>query len=268
MGTHTRSSHTTGTVVFDLDGVVYLSSTPIRGAAHAIRSLQALGWQTLFATNNSTKTPESVARILKERAGISVDPSTVITSGMAATAYLTSRGVEHAFVVGSSELETTVEGGGIAVVDHLSAEAVVVGLDRSLSERTVERAASAIRRGALFVATNTDATFPTPGGEVPGAGGTVDAVAAAADSLFVVCGKPHEPMVRLVEEQLTSDCVWMVGDRPETDMAFAKEAGWRSVLTLSGVTSTTADIPPALLPDHVIESIAELPRIVSVESCQ
>lgn len=252
-----------GTVVFDLDGVVYLGSTPIRGAGEAIRTLQDRGWQVLFATNNSTKTPELVCTVLEERAGVVVDPSSVITSGMAAAAYLAEVGIETAFVVGAQELASAVLRRGIAVVDHTAAQAVVVGLDRSLSEATVERASSAIRQGALFVATNTDATYPTPDGEAPGAGATVAAIQDAAGATFVACGKPHSPMARLVSQQVTSDHVWMIGDRPETDIAFAKQAGWRSVLTLSGVTSATSDIPADLAPDHIIDSIVDLPRIVS-----
>jgi 4-nitrophenyl phosphatase len=257
-----------GTVVFDLDGVVYLGSTPIQGAGDAIRILQDRGWQILFATNNSTKTPESVCAILKERAGVVVDPSSVITSGMAAAAYLDEAGIDSAFVVGAPELATAVVQAGIAVVDHVAAQAVVVGLDRSLSDATIEQASSAIREGALFVATNTDATYPTPDGEAPGAGATVAAIADATGATFVVCGKPHSPMARLVSRQVTSDCVWMIGDRLETDIAFAKQAGWRSVLALSGVTSGSADIPAGLTPDHIIDTIADLPRIVTDEHRQ
>lgn len=265
---HQSINRTEGTVVFDLDGVVYLGSTPIEGAGDAIRTLQDRGWQILFATNNSTKTPESVCAVLAQRAGVVVDPSSVITSGMAAAAYLGEVGIESAFVVGAPELATAVIQGGIAVVDHIAAQAVVVGLDRSLSDATIERASSAIREGALFVATNTDATYPTPDGEAPGAGTTVAAVQDATGATFVACGKPHPPMARLVSRQITSDCVWMVGDRLETDIAFAKQAGWRSVLTLSGVTSGSADIPADLIPDHIIDSIVDLPRIVTDEHRQ
>ena len=265
---HGNATHATGTVVFDLDGVVYLGSTPIEGAGNTIRTLQERGLQVLFATNNSMKTPESVCAVLKERVGVVVDPSSVITSSMAAAWYLGEMSVETAFVVGAPALATTITRGGISVVDHMTAQAVVVGLDRSLSDATVEQASSAIREGALFVATNTDATYPTPGGESPGAGATVAAVAKAAEAEFVACGKPNTPMARLVSRQITGACVWMVGDRLETDIAFAIEAGWRSVLTLSGVTSGSTDIPADLMPDHVIDSIIDLPRIVTDEHCQ
>lgn len=261
--THDASTGCPGTVVFDLDGVVYLGSTPIRGAAGTIAMLQGLGWQILYATNNSTKSSESVAALLADRVGVSADPSSVLTSAMAVSAHLSDTGLHTAFIVGSQQLEDTVRLGGVSIVDHLSAEVVVVGLDRSLTKDTIARAAGAIERGAAFVATNTDATFPTPDGHVPGAGATVQAIVDASGGEVVVCGKPHEPMVELVSRQIHSKNVWMVGDRPETDVAFARRAGWRSVLTLSGITTTPEEIPEELMPDDIIESIAGLVGIVT-----
>ncbi len=253
---------TPGSIVFDIDGVVYLGTAPIVGATEAIATLTGLGWQILFATNNSAATPDSVGRRLSDRTGLSVDPSTIITSAMATAAYLARKHVTSAFVVGPEQLKDTIRDHGVPIVDAKDAGAVVVGLDRSLTGATIEQACLAIRGGARFVATNTDPTFPTPDGPVAGAGTTVDAVAAACSSPYAVCGKPHQPMVDLVSAQLASDNVWMVGDRLETDIAFAKQAAWRSVLVLSGVTGSNTSIPERLLPDFVIDSIAELPDLL------
>jgi 4-nitrophenyl phosphatase len=260
--THSRTDHTRGAVVFDLDGVVYLGSTPIPGASAAIATLRDLGWQILFATNNSTKTPESIVKVLEDRAELSVSPSTIITSGQATVSYLHGLGVDSALVIGSQQLRDTVRRGQISIPESGPVDAVVVGLERSLTQDTIERAVRAINDGATFVATNTDASFPTPSGLMPGAGTTVSAIADAAQKPFVVCGKPEEPMVQLVSRKLESSNVWMVGDRLETDIAFAKRGGWRSVLTLSGVSTADTAASHAIKPDHIIESIAELPHLL------
>lgn len=252
-----------GTVVLDLDGVVYLGSTPIPGAGKAISNLHRDGWQVIFATNNSTKTPHSIVAVLAERSHLEVEHDSVITSGMAAAAHLTDQGSTSAFVVGSSQLTDTIRGAGITITDHKAADAVVVGLDRSLTYDTIARAASAIRGGAVFVATNTDVTFPTADGLVPGAGTVVAAIEAASGTTPVACGKPHDPMTRLITRMLASENVWMVGDRPETDIALAKRAGWKSVLALTGVTGATDEIPSEFRPDHVIDSIRDLGTVVS-----
>ena len=58
-------------------------------------------------------------------------------------------------------------------------DAVMVGLHRQFDYERLRIAATAVRRGARFIATNSDVTFPTPDGLIPGAGAIVAAVAAA-----------------------------------------------------------------------------------------
>ena len=55
---------------------------------------------------------------------------------------------------------------------------------------------------------------------------------------------------------------WMVGDRPETDIAFGRAAGWTTVLVMTGVTSDPSQVPAGLEPDHVIESITGFPGLL------
>lgn len=256
-------SSSPGSIVFDLDGVVYLGSTPIPGATEAIETLGDAGWQILFATNNSTTTAAVVSQVLMDRLGLVVEPHAVITSSMAAASYLGEHKLRSAYIIGSPQLASTIRAAGITTCKPEDAEAVVVGIDRSLTASTIERASTAIQRGAVFVATNTDATFPTARGPIDGAGTTVDTIANASGGSPLVCGKPHEPMATLVSKQLTSRNVWMVGDRLETDIAFAKRAGWFSVLTLSGVTEIGGKHPQSLRPDYVIDSIADLPTMLA-----
>jgi 4-nitrophenyl phosphatase len=251
-----------GTVIFDLDGVIYLGPSTITGAPQALATLFGTGWQILFATNNSAATPISVARHLSERVSLTIDPTTIMTSATATATYLIGQRLTSALVVGSQQLEDTIRASGVSIVGPEEAAAVVVGRDTSLNQATIDTACLAISEGARFVATNTDATFPTPDGPVAGAGETVDTIAAASGEPFVVCGKPHQPMVELVAAQVSSDNVWMIGDRLETDVAFAKQANWISVLTLSGVTQSGTEFPEGLVPDFVIDSIADLPTLL------
>jgi 4-nitrophenyl phosphatase len=55
----------------------------------------------------------------------------------------------------------------------------------------------------------------------------------------------------------------MVGDRPETDIAFGAASGWTTVLTLSGVVDDPAGVPAGLRPDLVVGSLAELPGLIA-----
>ncbi len=130
---------------------------------------------------------------------------------------------------------------GLVAVDEGPADAVVVGFHREFDYDALDRASAAVRAGARFVATNLDATYPVPGGLIPGAGSLVAAVATAAGSTPEVAGKPEAPTVGLIRERFGTTGV-VVGDRPSTDGALATAIGWPFALVLSGVTAAVA--PP------------------------
>ena len=125
----------------------------------------------VFVTNNSGPTvAEYVARLA--RAGIEVDADELLTSSQAAASLLEPG--SRAAVVGDPGIKEALDARGVAIVaaaDH--PDAVVVGRSLTLDFAELAAAATAIRAGARFVATNNDATFPTPHGLEPGAGAVV-----------------------------------------------------------------------------------------------
>lgn len=252
-----------GTIVVDLDGVVYLDSVGITGAADALRAIRDAGFLLLFATNNSTKTPQIAADHIRTRTGFAADSHFIVTSAQAAASYLQGR-CGTALVVGAPAIgEALAEVGVTAVTNWDDAQAVVVGLDRSFTYERLAAATRAVRRGnALLVATNDDATYPTPEGLLPGGGAIVAAVERATGVAAVVTGKPHLPMRRLIEERARGG-ILMVGDRLETDIALAGN-DWQSALVLSGVTQAAPGSDATYRPSVVIESIAELPGLLGV----
>lgn len=247
-----------GNVVLDLDGVVFLGPDAIPGAGAALERLADGGWRVLFATNNATRSVATIAARITDQTGFRADPALVVTSAIAAGELVGAQ--DHPVLVVGEQglLDTLTDAGARLTDDPDSARAVVVGLDRGFTYERLRDASSAIRSGARFIATNTDVTFPTADGQVPGAGSIVAAVAAAAGVEPEVAGKPHVPMIRAVSERLAPGETWMIGDRPETDLAFARAAGWRSVLTLTGVTSDPSTVPAQWRPDLVTESLETL----------
>jgi len=250
-----------GTIVVDLDGVVYLGTVGVPGAADALVTLEQAGWHLVFATNNSTKTPLDVKIHIEERTGFRSRDAVVVTSAMAAAAW-TAGDHRSALVVGEQAVSEALSDRGVDVVESGPAEAVVVGLDRNITYETIAIASHLIRSGATFVATNTDATFPTPDGPVPGAGSIVSAIATASGTTPVVCGKPETPMLDLVRSAVRGTQVWVVGDRPETDIAMAIEAGWESVLVRTGITAPAESVDLRHTPGYSVGSIVDVPALI------
>ena len=252
------------TVVFDLDGVVYVDGAGIPGAGDTLRRLEDSGRRVLFATNNATKTRQSAADQIAAATAFVADPEQIVTSSWV-TARTIAGKYHGAFVVGEPGLVETLQTEGVRTVERWeAADVVVVGLDRELTYSRLRDAALAVTvGGAAFVATNTDATYPTAEGPAPGGGAIVAALARATGVTPQDLGKPTAAYRALLSE-LSEDPVVMVGDRPETDLAMGKAEGWATVLVLSGVVTDPAHVDSRYTPDHVIPSIASLPDLIGV----
>lgn len=148
--------------------------------------------------------------------------------------------------------------------------AMVVGLDRTFSYYTLALAQAAVMAGALFVATNADATFPVEGRLLPGGGSLVAAVVTAGGRQPVVIGKPEQEMAHRLAESagVAPEGVLFVGDRLDTDILWARRAGMQSALVYSGVTqpSDVARLQAAEsvdeLPDFIMDDLRGLPQLL------
>lgn len=247
-------------LVCDLDGVIWLGSEPVPGSAEAIARLRSAGEQVVFVTNNAAgRIADQEAKL--EAMGIPA-VGDVIGSAMAAGS-LVEPG-ERVLVIGEAGLVEQVQLRGAEIVEapderdgvEDAVDAVVVGLDRRFDYGRLRSASTAIRNGARFIASNTDVTFPTPAGLVPGAGSLVAAVTAASGVEPVVAGKPHRPIADLVRSRL-GDQGLVVGDRDDTDGAFARALGYEFALVLTGVTGAD-EVPADPAPAHVAPDLGTL----------
>jgi 4-nitrophenyl phosphatase len=238
--------------VLDLDGVVWLAGTAIPGAAEAIGRLHAAGETVAFVTNNAGPTlSDYVARL--HRAGIDVDAGELVTSAQAAASLL-APGAPVAAVGGPGLFEALDARGVVVVPARENPPAVVVGRTLELDFAALADAASAIRAGARFLATNTDATFPTGHGLEPGAGALVAYLEVGSGCQAEVAGKPHQPAADLLRSRF-GPAGLVVGDRPDTDGRFAELIGAPFALVLSGVTRPE-DLPVSPSPALVEPDLA------------
>jgi glycerol 3-phosphatase-2 len=246
------------TIVLDIDGVVWLAGTAIPGSPEAIARLREAGERVLLVSNNSGPTLGQYRGMLAA-AGVDVEEGDLATSAQAAASMLEPG--TTAAAVGGPGIPEALSARGVRVVsveDH--PEAVVVGRSTELDYAELAAAASAIRAGARFVATNTDSTYPSPTGLLPGAGATVAFVATAAGRAPEVAGKPNRPVAELVRARAGRPG-YMVGDRADTDGVFAGELGARFALVLSGSTrpgDLPVEPPPALVAADLAEAVERI----------
>jgi HAD superfamily hydrolase (TIGR01450 family) len=227
--------------LLDLDGVLYLGPEPVPHAAEAVAAARAAGMRTAFVTNNSSRRAAPVAAHLVEL-GIPATVEDVVTSGQAAARYVAGRVPPGSavLVVGSEGLaEELAEVGLTPVRTADGAVAVVQWLEPRTAWTDLAEAAVAIEAGALWVAGNTDATYPSPRGLLPGNGALVQALVHTTAQRPVVVGKPEPELHRISVERVQAQRPLVVGDRLDTDVLGATRAGADSLLVLTGVTRRT-----------------------------
>lgn len=238
--------------VLDLDGVVWLADEAIVGSAAAIERLRTAGHDVVFVSNNSSV---PVTAVEDKLAAFAIPAQgKVVTSAVVAAELVDP--AEVVLLCAGPGIETELEARGVRIVHEGPADVVVVGYHRTFDYERLTTAAKAIWGGARLVATNDDATYPTPDGPIPGTGAILASIVRATGATPVVAGKPNPPMVAHLRRRLGSNGI-MVGDRPDTDGRFAVALGYDFGLVLSGVT-TAADLPVDPVPALVAADLAHL----------
>jgi 4-nitrophenyl phosphatase len=272
-------------LLVDLDGVVYRGTEPVPGMAAVLAERVRRGDDVVYVTNNSMHyRADYVDRLAAMGAPVAADR--IVSSPRATALWLAEQDPRPHWVLafGGPGLRRELEDVGFEVItageaamlaethglDGFEAagrpDAVVVGLDPGVTHRRLAVAADAIRAGALFVATNRDATYPMERHLMPGAGSMVAAIETACGVTAISIGKP-EPLLLLEAAHVVGadprDAI-MIGDGIGTDLAAARAVGARCILMLTGVTTRTQvdALPVAERPLAVAEDAAELARIL------
>lgn len=226
--------------LFDLDGTVYRGSEPCPHAGDVLGELCRAGFVVRYLTNNSAARPDQVTHKLHAM-GIPCEPEWVISSTHVAAEWCLSNGVSRVAGIGELGLFQTLHDSGVEAISAEecdSAEALVVGICRSFTYAMMSAGLDLVRRGATFVATNRDATYPLEGGRFqPGAGALVASLETCTGVTPLVMGKPQPAMISLslAGTGISAAEALMVGDRRDTDIACGLAAGCPTWLVLTGV---------------------------------
>lgn len=255
-------------VILDMDGVLWRGNTAVPNLPPFFETLQAHGRAFMLATNNSARTPAQYVEKLRG-VGVTAVANQIMTSALATAAHL---GHEYTpaetavYLVGQDGIRHALQAQGFHLLEPLDlatpADLVVVGLDRSVCYPDLETATLHIRRGAKFIGTNGDKTFPSELGQLPGNGSLLALLATATGQQPLIVGKPEPIMFRECLRRFgataTTANTLMVGDRLETDILGGQNAGLRTALVLTGVTSRADLAQSEIQPDFVFDSITEL----------
>lgn len=249
-------------LIIDMDGVLWRGDQPLPALLVFFETLRQLDIQFILATNNASKSGEEYVAKLK-KFGVRVKLDEILTSPQATAAYLAQHSpAAQVFVIGEPGLAAELRGKGLSVVNDEPHRAthVVVGWDRTLSYDKLAEACLLIRRGATFIGTNPDVTYPSERGIVPGNGATLAALRVSTDVEPVIIGKPQPEMMvqSMLRMRGTPYNTAVVGDRLDTDILGGKYAGLTTLLVLTGVTSPQEVSSNTIQADYVFADIGEV----------
>ncbi len=247
-------------LLLDLDGTVFAGHHAL---PNALDALARLNIPRFFVTNNASRRPSEVAAHLREL-GFEATDDLVVTSAQSG-ARLLSEHLEpgsRALVIGTDGLAQEVREVGVGVTRSADDRpaAVIQGHSPDTGWAQLSEAALAIRAGALWIATNIDATLPSERGLLVGNGSMVAALRNATGKEPLVAGKPAAPLMADAIARARASAPLVVGDRLDTDIEGGHAVGIESALVLTGV-STVDDLlsaPPEQRPTYVLDDLAGL----------
>ncbi|KAB2026912.1 hypothetical protein ES319_D06G253700v1 [Gossypium barbadense] len=248
--------------LFDCDGVIWKGDKLIDGVPQTLDMLRSKGKKLVFVTNNSTKSRIQYANKFQSL-GLSVNQVYVI-GGEGIVQELQLAGFTA--LGGPEDAEKRAQWKSNCLFEHDKyVGAVVVGLDPDINYYKLQYATLCIREnpGCLFIATNRDSVgHMTDLQEWPGAGCMVAAVCGSTEQEPIVVGKPSTFMMDFLLQKfnVSTSRMCIVGDRLDTDILFGQNAGCKTLLVLSGVTtqSTLDDPSNSIKPDYYTNKVSDI----------
>ncbi len=250
-------------VLLDLDGTIYDAGHAIPGAPEAVNALREGGYPIRFLTNTSRNSRVEVLQRLEEH-GIAARLEEMYTATYGAALWLQNRGVRRAAVLVP---KTALEDLSAVTLDEERPEAVLVGdLGGEWTFDVLNQAFRWVLQGADLVAIHKNPFWRTETGMTLDAGAFVAALEYSTGQVATTVGKPSREFFATAASSMGCDLsdVIMVGDDLTTDIVGAKAVSASAVLVRTGKYRDEDLAIASTKPDHVIDSVRDLPALLSL----
>jgi HAD superfamily hydrolase (TIGR01458 family) len=249
-------------LLLDIDGVLTVSWEPLPGAVQAVAWLRRSRIPFRLLTNTTMHSRDAMADMLSD-AGFDVSAEEIVSASLATAEYLrTHHPGARCFLLGQPDLGDDVR--GIQFVQNNAEVVVVAGADDDFTWPKLNKALQTLRGGAPLIAMHRNMTWMTSDGLKLDAGAYLLGLEAATGVQATVIGKPSPDFFLHAIEMLgvEPERVAMVGDDVESDVLAAQRLGLVGVLVRTGRLRPEDLDAASDRPDHVIDSMAELPKLV------
>lgn len=268
-----------GGVLFDIDGVLVTSWKPIPGAAEALRALADNQIACAYLTNTTTKTRAQIADLLTD-AGMAVRSDEVITAAVLTADYVRSRYPDaRCFLVNSGQIDEDMPGIDIVYSSEFTGArapeppdvVLLGGAGPEYSHLTLSWVYDWMAQGVPVVAMHRSTAWTTTDGLRVDTGMYLIGMEQTSGRKAAAVGKPAPEGFLSAASRLGVDAeeMYMVGDDLNNDVLAGQVVGMTGVLVRTGkfrqdTLDRWAADEFAMQPNHVIDSVADLPALLGL----
>ncbi|MGK2881926.1 MAG: HAD-IIA family hydrolase [Mycobacterium sp.] len=266
-----------GGVLFDIDGVLVTSWRPIPGAAEALRLLADHQVARSYLTNTTTRTRVQIADLLTD-AGMDVSPDEVITAAVLTADFVRNRYPDaRCFLVNSGDVSADMPGMDlVASVDTRGGPmpqtpdvVLLGGAGPEYDHVTLSWVYDWMAQGIPVVAMHRSMSWTTSDGLRIDTGMYLLGMEESSGRKATAVGKPAPEGFLASAGRLgvEPDEMYVVGDDLNNDVLAGQVVGMTGVLVRTGkfrqdTLDRWASDEFAMQPNHVIDSVADLPRLL------
>lgn len=251
-------------VLFDLDGVLYVGSQAIEGAITAVNAIRNSGIACRFVTNTSTLSLQSLQDKINNL-GFSIPANEIISAPQTTVLYLRQRGKPVCRLLLSDDVKKDFSE---FEVSEQTADYIVIGdIGNAWSYGLLNSVFNQLMNGAKLIAIHKNRFWQTEHGLQMDIGGFVEALEYVSNTQAMIIGKPALDFFKIAQSDIgvSSDELLMIGDDIDVDVGGAQQAGLIGVLVKTGKYRQEYASSSSVKPDALIDSIAQLPRLLGIE---
>lgn len=267
-----------GGVLFDIDGVLVTSWEPISGAAGALRTLADHQIARSYLTNTTTKTRVQIAALLTD-AGMDVTADEVITAAVLTADYVRDRYPDaRCLLVNSGQIGEDMPGVDLVYSSDVrdgdpdKPDVILLGgAGPEYDHVTLSRVYDWMCQGVPVVAMHRSTAWNTSAGLRIDTGMYLLGMEETSGRKAFAVGKPAPEGFLASASRLGVDPeeMYMVGDDLNNDVLAAQVVGMTGVLVRTGkfrqdTLDRWAADEFAMQPNHVIDSVADLPELLGL----
>lgn len=245
-------------LLIDLDGVLYVGSTPVPGAVETVRHLPA-DLPRCYLTNTTTKSAASLRKKLADM-GFAVDAGEILSAPEAARVYLENKGRPVCKLLVNAEVQGDFHG---FRQSDIEAQAVVIGdIGNAWTYDLLNNVFRLVMNGAELVALHKNKFWQTEAGLQMDIGAFVTGLEYVTGKTATIMGKPSPDFfsAALSRIGLKAGEVAMIGDDIDTDIGAAQEQGMTGILVRTGKYREAYVRDSKIKADLTLDSIADLTR--------